>query len=273
MSDFPTTTPASVNSYETGFATAPATQSVQSFAEQAGETPEAVRAFAEKTIAQFRETYAQTRQSMEEATRALEVSLGQASKGTSEFNTKVMEMAQRNVNSGFDFARKMASARTQAEAVELQTAFMRQQLDAVFAEPIDPAQNLDALQIIKLGGLYRAADVDAVDESRDSRGVGNTVTDGRQAAHSRPVAGTLPACPGRRREARRVPAEFLEIAHTKFTNSVRRKHRHCQRCRCQWFRLLARGYDQLFDLGRRGLHRDEHRCKQYDAANTHRSAT
>jgi len=134
MSDFPTTTPASVNSYETGFATAPATQSVQSFAEQAGETPEAVRAFAEKTIAQFRETYAQTRQSMEEATRALEVSLEQASKGTSEFNTKVMEMAQRNVNSGFDFARKLASARTQAEAVELQTAFMRQQLDAVKAQ-------------------------------------------------------------------------------------------------------------------------------------------
>jgi len=134
MSDYPTTTPASVSTYESGFATAPATAAAQSFSEQAGEAPEAVRAYAEKTIAQLRDTYAQTRQSMEEATRALESSLDQASKGTSEFNTKVVEMAQRNVNAGFDFARKLAGARTQAEAIELQTAFMRQQLDAVKAQ-------------------------------------------------------------------------------------------------------------------------------------------
>jgi len=133
MNDFPTTTPASVSTYDSGFAQTPAAP-VQNFAEQAEETPEALRAYAEKTIAQMRESYAQARESLEDATRALEAALEQAGKGTSEFNVKVMEMAQNNVNSGFDFARKLASARTQAEAVELQTAFVRQQFDAAKAQ-------------------------------------------------------------------------------------------------------------------------------------------
>lgn len=131
MSEFPTTTPASVNTYETGFAHTPAAAPAQSFGAQASEAPEAFRAYAEKAIAQMRESYAQARQSLEDATRALEASVEQAGKGTSEFNVKVMEMAQKNVNSGFDFARKLAGARTQAEAIELQTAFVRQQFDAV----------------------------------------------------------------------------------------------------------------------------------------------
>jgi phasin len=134
MNDYPTSTPASVNTYETGFATPPAVAPAQSFGAQAEDTPEAVRAYAEKTIAQFRDAYAHTRLSMEEATKALETALEQTGKGTSEFSTKVMEMAQKNANSGFDFARKLASARTQAEAVELQTAFMRQQFDTVKAQ-------------------------------------------------------------------------------------------------------------------------------------------
>ena len=134
MSDYPTTTPASVGSYEGGFAHTPAPSQAQHFAEQAAETPEAVRAYAEKTLAQLRESYTQARQSLEEATRALEASLEHANKGASEFNVKAMEMAQRNVNAGFEFARRLAGARSQAEAIEMQTQFMRDQLDAARAQ-------------------------------------------------------------------------------------------------------------------------------------------
>lgn len=134
MNDYQTSSPATVGGYETGFAQPPAAAPAQTFGEQASEAPEAVRAYAEKTLAQLRESYTQARQSLEEATRALESSLTQASQGASEFNVKVMDMAQRNVNTGFEFARRLAGARTQAEMLELHSAFMRQQLDTIKAQ-------------------------------------------------------------------------------------------------------------------------------------------
>lgn len=134
MNTDPTSTPASTNTHDTGFAPAQVAAPTPNFGEQAGETSETVRAYAEKTITQLRESYTQARQAMDDATAAMESSLDQASKGTTEFNTKVMEMAQRNVNAGFEFARKLAGARTQAEAMELQAGFMRDQLEALKAQ-------------------------------------------------------------------------------------------------------------------------------------------
>ncbi|MFP3921140.1 MAG: phasin family protein [Dichotomicrobium sp.] len=134
MNTDPTSTPASTNPHETGFSPAQVAAPTPNFGEQAGDAPEAVRSYAEKTLSQLRESYAQARQAMEEATAAMETSLEQASKGTTEFNTKVMEMTQRNVNAGFEFARKLAGARTQAEAMELQASFLRDRLDALKAQ-------------------------------------------------------------------------------------------------------------------------------------------
>jgi len=116
---------------DTGFAPAQVAAPTPHFGAEAGETPEAVRAYAEKTISQLRESYSQTRQAVEDATAAMEASIDTASKGSAELNTKVMEMAQRNLSAGFEFARKLASARTQTEAMELQSSFMREQLDAM----------------------------------------------------------------------------------------------------------------------------------------------
>jgi hypothetical protein len=42
--------------------------------------------------------------------------------GAMELNRKVIDIAQRNVNSGFDLAKSLAGARTVHEAVDLQTA-------------------------------------------------------------------------------------------------------------------------------------------------------
>jgi len=131
MSDFPTTP--DTTTQNTGFTpaqvAAPTPQPQYEASSDDGQ--EAVRAYAEKSISQLRASYAQARQAMEDSTAALEASLESASKGTLEFNTKVMEMAQRNVNAGFEFARKLASARSQTEAMELQAGFMREQLDTI----------------------------------------------------------------------------------------------------------------------------------------------
>ncbi len=124
-------TPASTNLHDTGFAPARVAEPTPEFGAQVGETPEAVRAYAEKTLAQLRDSYAKAHQTMEDATAAMEASLDKASKGTAEFNSKVMELAERNMNAGFEFARRLAGAQTQTEAMELQAGFMREQLDAL----------------------------------------------------------------------------------------------------------------------------------------------
>jgi len=134
MSEQWTSTPASTNMHDSGFAPAQVAEPVPNYADQAAATPEAVRAYADKTIAQLRESYAQARQAMEDATAAMEASIDKASKGTAEFNTKVIEMTERNMSAGFEFARKLASARTQAEAMEVQAGFMREQLDVLKAQ-------------------------------------------------------------------------------------------------------------------------------------------
>jgi len=133
MSDYPTGMPAT-GTQDAGYTPVPVSAPTPNFSEQAGEAPEAVRAYAEKSIVQLRDSYAQARQAMEDATTAMETSLDQASKGAAEFNSKVIEMAQRNVNAGFEFARKLASARTQTEAMELQAGLMREQLDSLKAQ-------------------------------------------------------------------------------------------------------------------------------------------
>jgi hypothetical protein len=50
------------------------------------------------------------------------------------FNRKIIEIAQRNVNSGFDLAKSLAGAKNLAEAMELQGAYWRKQFGALAAQ-------------------------------------------------------------------------------------------------------------------------------------------
>jgi phasin len=94
--------------------------------------PESVRALAEKTVTQTREAYERGKDALEEAVDALERSFDAAGQGATAFNRKLIDIAQRNLNSGFDLAKSMAGAKNLSEIVELQSAFIRHQFD-VFA--------------------------------------------------------------------------------------------------------------------------------------------
>ncbi|MGC2410434.1 MAG: phasin [Methyloceanibacter sp.] len=94
--------------------------------------PESVRALAEKTVTQTREAYERGKDALEEAVDALERSFDAAGQGAVAFNRKLIDIAQRNLNSGFDLAKSLAGAKNLAEIVELQSAFLRHQFD-VFA--------------------------------------------------------------------------------------------------------------------------------------------
>jgi phasin len=93
--------------------------------------PETVRALAEKTVVQTREAYEHAKDVLEEAVDALEWSFDAAGQGAAAFNRKLIDIAQRNLNSGFDLAKSLAGAKNLAEIVELQSAFIRQQFDAL----------------------------------------------------------------------------------------------------------------------------------------------
>jgi phasin len=91
--------------------------------------PESVRALAEKTVNQTREAYERGKESLEEAIDALERSFDAAGQGATAYNRKLIDIAQRNLNSYFDLAKSLAGAKNLAEIVELQSSFFRHQFD------------------------------------------------------------------------------------------------------------------------------------------------
>lgn len=96
--------------------------------------PEAVRAIAERSVTQTRETYENARGAMEQAVEALEQSIDQAGQGAAALNRKVIGLTQTNLNTGFDLAREMAGAKTIAGIMELQASFARKQFSALTAQ-------------------------------------------------------------------------------------------------------------------------------------------
>jgi phasin len=96
--------------------------------------PEAVRAMAEKTVAQSRDAYENAKGSMEDAVEVLEKSIDQAGQGAAAINRKVIDNTQANLNTGFDLAKDLASAKNIAEIMELQSSFVRKQFEVLSAQ-------------------------------------------------------------------------------------------------------------------------------------------
>jgi phasin len=96
--------------------------------------PEAVRAMAEKSVAQTREVYDRSKDALDASIEMFERTFDATGQGAAAFNRKIIELAQRNVNSGFDLAKSLAGARNLAEIVELQAAHWRKQVDTLTAQ-------------------------------------------------------------------------------------------------------------------------------------------
>jgi len=96
--------------------------------------PEALGAVAEKTVGQTREAYDRSKDALEASIATFERSCDAAGWGTAAFNHKIIDIAQRNLNSGFDLANSLAGAKNLAEIVELQAAYWRKQFSALTAQ-------------------------------------------------------------------------------------------------------------------------------------------
>ena len=96
--------------------------------------PEAVRAMAEKTVAHTREVCDRSKDTLDTSLATVERTFDAAGQGAVAFNRKVINIAQRNVNSGFDLAKSLAGAKNLAEIVELQAAYWQKQFGALTAQ-------------------------------------------------------------------------------------------------------------------------------------------
>jgi phasin len=101
------------------------------------EVPAAFREFAEKGISQAKDNYEKMKSVAEEATDLLEDTYATASKGASEYGTKVIESARANTNAAFDLFGQLLTAKSYSEVVELSTGYLRSQFEIVTAQAKD----------------------------------------------------------------------------------------------------------------------------------------
>jgi phasin len=95
------------------------------------EMPAAFREFAERGVAQAKDTYEKMKAAAEEATDVLETTYSTATKGASDYGLKVIEAARVNTNAAFDFAGELMAAKTLSEMVELSSTHARKQFEAL----------------------------------------------------------------------------------------------------------------------------------------------
>src|ERR1700739_4800017 len=105
------------------------------------EMPAAFREFAERGVAQAKDTYEKMKAAAEEATDVLETTYSTATKGASDYGMKVIETARINTNSAFDFANELIAAKTLSEVIELSSAHARKQ----FEELTEQSKEITAL--------------------------------------------------------------------------------------------------------------------------------
>jgi len=98
------------------------------------EIPAVFREFAEKAVAQAKTSFAKLKEAAEEATDAIEDTYETARAGLVEINEKSLDLAKTNSDAVYGFAKSLLAVKTFAEALELQSTFVRQQFEAIGAQ-------------------------------------------------------------------------------------------------------------------------------------------
>jgi phasin len=98
------------------------------------EVPPAFREFAEKGVAQAKENYEKVKSVAEQATDVLEDTYTTASKGCASYGLKLIEVTRANSDATFDLMSELMTAKSYSELVELSSAYLRKQFDALIAQ-------------------------------------------------------------------------------------------------------------------------------------------
>jgi phasin len=95
------------------------------------EMPAAFREFAERGVAQCKDTYEKMKAAAEEATDVLETTYSTASKGASDYGLKMIEATRVNTNAAFDFFGELMTAKSPSEVIELSSTHARKQFETL----------------------------------------------------------------------------------------------------------------------------------------------
>jgi len=95
------------------------------------EMPAAFREFAERGVAQCKDTYEKMKAAAEEATDVLETTYSTATKGANDYGMKMIEVARVNTNAAFDFFGELITAKSPSELIELSSTHARKQFEAL----------------------------------------------------------------------------------------------------------------------------------------------
>ncbi|MHA7774367.1 phasin [Roseibium sp. M-1] len=106
----------------------------EAFAMPNMEVPAVFREATEKGIENAREAYAKVKNAAEDATDLMEDTFETSRQGVVAFNHKAVDAAKANADATFTFIKDIMSAKSLAEAIELQSTFARSQFDALSAQ-------------------------------------------------------------------------------------------------------------------------------------------
>ena len=83
------------------------------------QVPNTFRVLAERNVAQTRELYEGSKNTLQAVLESWQKSFGAAGQGAVTLNRRFIDLAERNINTGFDLATNLASARNLAEVMEI----------------------------------------------------------------------------------------------------------------------------------------------------------
>jgi hypothetical protein len=92
------------------------------------QVPDTLRAIAESNVAQTRQFYERSKDTLQAVLVSWQKSVGAVAQGAVTFNRTMVNSAERNIDTGFDFATGLAAARNLAEFMELHAAYWRKVL-------------------------------------------------------------------------------------------------------------------------------------------------
>lgn len=98
------------------------------------EVPAAFREFAEKGVSQAKDNWEKMKAATEEATDVLETTYSTAAKGAADYGLALIDAARTNMNTAFDFASEVVTAKSMSEMIELSTAYARKQFETATAQ-------------------------------------------------------------------------------------------------------------------------------------------
>lgn len=103
----------------------------------ANKATDQIRAFAEKGVEQSKEAYAKIKSGAEETQKVLESTFETAKSASGDLSLKTIAALRTNADAGFSHLEALIGARSLSEVIELQTAFVRKQVETTVQQAKD----------------------------------------------------------------------------------------------------------------------------------------